>query len=391
MNRQLESMRKKKIGLDFRLKFRTRESTFRVQKCVECVFAQLFLIRFHTQFEFESHTNSFNFSVIMEAPIKLKLGWRLPLCGGFLIHGSNDCVLDENTNLIICKCPRKPSNFNYEVHFVIAQAVFAKKMHLNKNGDSWDAFALTLFSDNGGFKKYTQVQGKTLKERFFHTMVEEVSKRHGVGEFADGREAHPDVTPYDNLMLKMVEEMTKQEQAKKSEADKKSFKNSSMLAHEKTLCPVVNMTKKTKAVLDEEGEEIEPEFHLEILPGATPSAEDGSGSGSNTGSSNKKKRQREGSISSGSNLESSMNDLRDIMQIGDEELEIKRREVKLREREMKVRERDSRTRARESQNQQAILQYFMQQRGFQMSAYTIRGPSCTITADEEDEEDSEEG
>jgi len=145
VNRQLESMRKKKIGLDFRLKFRTRESTFRVQKCVECVFAQLFLIRFHTQFEFESHTNSFNFSVIMEAPIKLKLGWRLPLCGGFSIHGSDHCVPDENTGLINCKCQKKPSNFNYEVHFVIARAVFAKKMHLNKNCDSWDACIDSLF------------------------------------------------------------------------------------------------------------------------------------------------------------------------------------------------------------------------------------------------------
>ena len=45
------------------------------------------------------------------------------------------------------------------------------------------------------------------------------------------------------------------------------------------------MTKKTKAVLNDEGEEIEPEF--DILTGATPSSDGGTENNNSSGSSNK--------------------------------------------------------------------------------------------------------
>lgn len=91
-------------------------------------------------------------------------------------------------------------------------------------------------------------------------MIDEISKRHGVGEHANGREAHPDIKPYDAVMLKMIKEMENADAQKQAAKDKQAFKHSTMLSHEFLLCtPLVNMSKRTEAVLNKEGEEIEEE------------------------------------------------------------------------------------------------------------------------------------
>lgn len=169
------------------------------------------------------------------------------------MHGAASCgYIDKEFH---CFCVKKPTNFNYEVHFIIAQAVFAKKKHLDKNCDAWDSFVANLFLE-GALKRYTQVQGKTVKERFFNTMLEEVAARHDID--GKGFETHPNLTPYDKLMLKMTKEIKHAENIKKFEKEKKDKKRSTMLAHENTLCkPIINMTKRTKAVVNEEGEEVE--------------------------------------------------------------------------------------------------------------------------------------
>ena len=105
-------------------------------------------------------------------------------------------------------------------------------------------------------------------------MIEEVSKRHGVGKFSTGFESHSDITPYDELMLKMIKEIEKAEAQKQAAKDKQAAKYSSMLAHESNMCPVINMTKRTNAVMNEEGEEIE-----EALPSTSVSSSLTSASG----------------------------------------------------------------------------------------------------------------
>ena len=152
---------------------------------------------------------------------RVKIKWRAPLCGGFSVHGSIHCVpIEEAGGEIECHCVSKPVNFNYEIHHLIPISVFGKRMHLDKNCERWEVFCGQLFSDTGTLKKYEPMQGKTLKDRFFNTMIEECSKRHGVGKYAIGREAHPDLTPYDSIMLKMIKEMEDAEARKKAEKGK---------------------------------------------------------------------------------------------------------------------------------------------------------------------------
>lgn len=270
---------------------------------------------------------------------RLKINWRAPLCGGFSVHGGQECLPNELTGQIDCKCVSKPNNFNYEIHFIIAASVYAKRMHIDKNCDRWDAFVASLFTDNGALKKYQQVQGKTMKERFFSTMVDEVSKRHGVGKFAEGREAHPDISRYDRIMLTMIKEMEQIEAAKKLEREKKERKQSSMLAHEGALCPpIVNMTKRTSQVLDEEGEVVEDEIELF---GASESDTPQSSTSRSTSSTEKPKKKPKKQV---------------LMDSDDQFLSVIMQLTKGREEEMRLRERQIR-------NQELMMMFIFKQNG----------------------------
>ena len=120
-------------------------------------------------------------------------------------------------------------------------------MHLTKNCKNWDSFPHELFT-TGGMKSYAEVNGETLKGRFFSTMIDEVSKRHGVEDYATGFEAHPDITPYDRMMLKMVKEIKDQEAKENAEKGRKAHKHRTMLTHESNICmPIVNRTIPTNA------------------------------------------------------------------------------------------------------------------------------------------------
>jgi len=195
-----------------------------------------------------------------ETPVAVaakKINWRNPCCGGSLAHGTVNCMRDAK-GIWRCVCANKPKNFDYEIHHQIAVQVFSKKLHLEKSGEKWDAEILQMFT-LGSFKKYQQIQGKTMKERFFNTMVEEVEKRHALGDSA-GFEIHPEISPYDKVMLTMMKEIETADAKKKFEKEKKEKKNSTLLSHEKTYCPIINVTKRTSIVFNDDGDEIAEEI-----------------------------------------------------------------------------------------------------------------------------------
>ena len=170
---------------------------------------------------------------------KVKINWRNPCCGGKLVHGTENCRRDEDTGVWRCACVDKPKNFDYEVHHIVATYVLFKNLHLEKSGDKWDECISKLFQD-GALKTCVPISGKNLKERFFKNMIKNTQERHALGDSA-GFETHPDVTPYDALMLKMMKEIESVEAKKKFLKGKKAVKQSSMLSHESDLCPEVNL------------------------------------------------------------------------------------------------------------------------------------------------------
>ena len=181
--------------------------------------------------------------------------WRLPRCGGVLINGTADCILNDETGSRECKCLNPIKNFNSEMHMSFAQAVYIHKLHITKSEKEWEPIMNKLFTE-GALKNCKAVQAAAMKTRFFVDMVSATEKKHGLNDFATGFEAHPDVTPYDELMIKMIKEIGRAAEAKAAEKEKLAFKNSSCLAVERHVLPVTKMTKATSAVLNDNGDVI---------------------------------------------------------------------------------------------------------------------------------------
>lgn len=193
---------------------------------------------------------------------KKVLEWRKPLCGGHEVNGSKDCSVDEKTGVETCNCVMKPKGFNYPLHYIIAQAVFLRKAHLSKHLSDWEVVTFHLF-DSGGFKNYSPVQAQTIKTRFFDNMVSSVSQKHGIGEYATGFETHPEVTPYDDIMLKMIRAIEVADQAKAEKKSKEAEKRSTLLAIEDSILPSYGKAKPTEKIVNDDDETVDEGLHLD--------------------------------------------------------------------------------------------------------------------------------
>jgi hypothetical protein len=69
------------------------------------------------------------------------------------------------------------------MHNTLAVEIHSRKRHW-RSVDNWTKFAMELFSQRGVFKAYAQIQGPTLRQGFFGTMIADVKLRHGL-------ETHP--------------------------------------------------------------------------------------------------------------------------------------------------------------------------------------------------------
>jgi hypothetical protein len=201
------------------------------------------------------------FSVSYGASKLPPVDWRSPTCGGSAVNGTEFCILDEETNKVDCKCINPPKAFNATTHFILAQAIFNGKYHLTRECAQWEMLAQNLFSI-GAFKKYSFVLGKTLKIRF-DDQVKIIRKKHDLPEIIDGVstsqgfETHPDITPYEALIIKMIEDMDQQITKKLKEKTAETAKKNTMLSHEVNLGMVVKprivKPKNVPDVFNEEG------------------------------------------------------------------------------------------------------------------------------------------
>ena len=181
--------------------------------------------------------------------------WTKSKCGGVLINGTPECVLDEKTNIRACFCINPLKRFNFEMHYAVAQTVYVNKLYLTKKETEWDPVTFKLFS-TGALMNCKPVQGVALRNRFAD-MVKATEMKHGLNTYATGFEAHPDVTPYDALMIKMIKEITKAKEEAALSKEKKAKIQSSCLSVERTLLPHINMSKKVKTVVNDEGSVVE--------------------------------------------------------------------------------------------------------------------------------------
>ena len=73
------------------------------------------------------------------------LEWRRGWCGGPQVGCIPIKGMEEDDD---CLCSMK-GNFNYALHFTLAQNAMRRKMHLTKNEKEWDGFTQSLFESGG--------------------------------------------------------------------------------------------------------------------------------------------------------------------------------------------------------------------------------------------------
>jgi hypothetical protein len=140
--------------------------------------------------------------------------------------------------------------------------IHARKLHVESSVDNWTKFAMELFSQRGAFKAYAQIQGPTLRQRFFGTMIADVEFRHGLD---NGFETHPDISKYDSLMLGMMKDIEEKETKGKEAHDHIDANKRACLAISEEICPTIT--------LDGEG--------IKVTPNNGHSNRGGGSSGSN--------------------------------------------------------------------------------------------------------------
>jgi hypothetical protein len=162
--------------------------------------------------------------------------WRFPCCGGEDAHGTMECDWDDSGDRWICNCQQKPSNFNFMMHNALAVEIHTRKLHVESSVDNWTKFAMELFSQRGVFKTYAQIQGPTLRQRFFGTMIADVKFRHGLD---NGYETHPEISKYDSLMLGMIKDIEEKEAKGKEAQDHIDANKRACLAISEEICPAI--------------------------------------------------------------------------------------------------------------------------------------------------------
>jgi hypothetical protein len=167
-----------------------------------------------------------NLGMTNRVETKTQINWRLPYCGGLQIHGTANCFYDEEKEEWKCECECKPVNYNYEAHFFLALEIEEKKCHLNtgkKIGKKWEEVQRDIFGPGGRFQLWKSIEAETLKSKFTK-MLKEIEDRHGLVSAFETHapyDAHPDGSPYDNLMLKLYYEIQNQEKEEEEKKEKK--------------------------------------------------------------------------------------------------------------------------------------------------------------------------
>jgi hypothetical protein len=166
-----------------------------------------------------------------------QINWREPKCGGIAAHGTSECEYDDQ-GLWVCKCVHPPKNMNYEMAMALAVEIKKQNLYLKDNSriKDFDVFVLGLFGQFGKFKEYQLIQGTSIRQRFFSTMINDVKGRHGI---TSGFETHPEVSKYDGLMLKMIKEMDIEKAHALSEKMQTQQRQEACLSFSSKISPVI--------------------------------------------------------------------------------------------------------------------------------------------------------
>jgi hypothetical protein len=111
-----------------------------------------------------------------------------------------------------------------------------------KNWKKWEEVQRDIFGPGGRFQLWKSIEAETLKSKFTK-MLKEIEDRHGLVSAFETHapyDAHPDGSPYDNLMLKLYYEIQNQEKEEEEKKEKKKSADQATLFWKEALCSPMN-------------------------------------------------------------------------------------------------------------------------------------------------------
>ena len=161
----------------------------------------------------------------------MSIPWKQFKCGGFDIQGCVSCSND----LCTCKCEFRP-HVNYYLNYWFALSVQKHQAHLSSKTPVWSKVRTEIFAPEGILFGYLPLEIRYLRERW-NKITSEVTQRHGI---FTGFETHPHITPYDNLILKLVKQKELKDEEEDEELEKKEELKEVMKDITSMNCPPLN-------------------------------------------------------------------------------------------------------------------------------------------------------
>jgi len=153
--------------------------------------------------------------------------WQVFYCGGVEIYGTANCgYVDSN---FICNCPEKlKEKFNFALHYDLLTNIYQHKMHIieylypRQKLEKWEEFVSMLQQSDSIWSRYKRQKGCKYEDKLANS-IKLVSKRHGIGAHANGFETHPELTPFEKLVLLIIKDIEREKQKKEFEVLISSF------------------------------------------------------------------------------------------------------------------------------------------------------------------------
>jgi hypothetical protein len=158
-------------------------------------------------------------------PPKKLLQWRQGCCGGVNVAGTERCF--QQGAVWVCKCVKVPVQNLRLLHTFVSQ-VLLERLHLSTEKNKWDNFASLLITSHPTYfgPPFCPISGDTVQSRL-NTCLNEVRRKHSIpqelpstagGGTGNSWEDHQDITPYDQVVMKIDTDIKLRDQADKADA-----------------------------------------------------------------------------------------------------------------------------------------------------------------------------
>jgi hypothetical protein len=140
-------------------------------------------------------------------PTLIAIPWRVSCCGGITAVGGKDCGGDPNDfDKWKCLCGHnKNEKMNYYYYHALVDCIKRHRAHLSGSTPLWETIQTELYTTY--FKGFMKVTIQTLKDRW--KMIQSETRKKF--DLSNGFDTHPELKPFDRLVLSLMKEIEAEE------------------------------------------------------------------------------------------------------------------------------------------------------------------------------------